>query len=519
VIDYSTRYPEAVPLKRVTAKVVADTLVGVFVRFGIPTEMLSDNGSVFVSRLTKALMKSLGVTQLLASPYHPQTNGALERWHSTLKAILRKGQHPHQDWDLLLPYATFASRDTPHSTTGFTPFELLFGREVCGPLTALRDSWMEKPSSTPSVLEYMDNLRSRWEDALDKADATEKADKTERKLYYDRSARDDPIAPGEKVWVMQPDKPGGLQAGWSGPYTVLERQGQLTYKIQIPGGRRKGTLLHRNLIKRYHPPAVSSVVIADSTPDEAAPLELPPLSSQGQGKPHFGNQLTPSQRQDLEQLTSEFSTVFTSAPGDAKVPPLRINTCDHTPLAEKPRLIPPKWKPQLKEVRELLKMGIIEPSRSPWASNLVCVPKPDGTVRMCVDYRRLNAVTTPDPYPMPRVEHLIDKVASANYISTLDLSKGYYQFPLSPDDREKTAFLSPAGKFQFTRMPFGLKGAPAHFQRAMDALFADIDGVDVYLDDIVIHSATWEEHLQLLRTVLTILQQSDLTAKPATCTL
>jgi transposase InsO family protein len=106
-------------------------------------------------------MKLLGVTQLLASPYrHPQTNGPLERWHSTLKAILQKGQHPHQDWDLLLPYATFASRDTPHSTTGFTPLELLFGREVPRPLTALPDSWMEKPLFTPSVLEYLDNLRS-----------------------------------------------------------------------------------------------------------------------------------------------------------------------------------------------------------------------------------------------------------------------------------------------------------------------------------------------------------------------
>ena len=116
------------------------------------------------------------------------------------------------------------------------------------------------------------------------------------------------------------------------------------------------------------------------------------------------------------------------------------------------------------------KDGIIEPSTSEWASPIVLVPKKDGSLRMCVDYRRLSSVSEADAYPTPRIDDLIDRLGDARYISTIDLTRGYWQVPVAPQARSRTAFMTPFGLYQFTVMPFGLHGAPATFQRMMDVL-------------------------------------------------
>ena len=111
------------------------------------------------------------------------------------------------------------------------------------------------------------------------------------------------------------------------------------------------------------------------------------------------------------------------------------------------------------------KEGIIEKSYSEWAAPIVLVEKKDSTLRMCVDYRRLNTVSEMDAYPMPRIDDLIERVGEAKFITTLDLSRGYWQVPVRKEDQPKTAFTTPYGLFQFKVMPFGLQGAPATFQR------------------------------------------------------
>ncbi len=133
----------------------------------------------------------------------------------------------------------------------------------------------------------------------------------------------------------------------------------------------------------------------------------------------------------------------------------------------------------------MLELGVIEPSRSEWCSPIVIVAKKDGTNRFCVDFRKVNAIAKFDAYPMPRVDKLLDRLGKARFISTLDLTKGYWQIPLTRSSREKTAFSTPA-------MPFGLHGAPAAFQRLMDqVLCPHHEYAAAYIDDVAIYSSTW----------------------------
>ena len=169
----------------------------------------------------------------------------------------------------------------------------------------------------------------------------------------------------------------------------------------------------------------------------------------------------------------------------------------------------------------MLKEGVIEPCVSEWASPMVIIKKKDDTIQLCIDYRRLNAETVMDAYPMPRVDDILDQVGQAKYITTLDLAKGYYwQVPVAEEDRHKTAFITTKGLYQFKMMPFGLYGAPATFQRMMDEVIRGMSQfTSAYLDDLIMFSATWEDHLSHLRAVLVRLREVGLTTKPSKCQL
>ena len=137
ICDYATRYPEAMPLKRFTAPAVAEQLMELFSRHGVPKEILTDQGTNFMSQLLQELYKMLGVKPVRTTPYHPQTDGLVERFNQTLKQMLRKIiDEEGRDWDKLVPYILFAYREVPQSSTGFSPFEMVYGRDVRGPWTS-----------------------------------------------------------------------------------------------------------------------------------------------------------------------------------------------------------------------------------------------------------------------------------------------------------------------------------------------------------------------------------------------
>ncbi len=165
--------------------------------------------------------------------------------------------------------------------------------------------------------------------------------------------------------------------------------------------------------------------------------------------------------------------------------------------------------------------SIIEPSDSPWAAPMVMVRKKTGGWRPCVDFRRLNAVTRKDSYPLPRIDDALDYVAGSCWFSSLDLRSGYWQVELASEARPKTAFTIGQGLWQFRVMPFGLCNAPATFERLMERVLKDIPRTRcvVYLDDLLVHARDFDQAVHNLREVLTAIRSAGLRLNPAKCNL
>ncbi|KAH7719684.1 gagpol and env protein precursor [Aphelenchoides avenae] len=191
-----------------------------------------------------------------------------------------------------------------------------------------------------------------------------------------------------------------------------------------------------------------------------------------------------------------------------------------TPIAQPGRPVPLAFRKPLKEMIQLyLQMGVISPSKSDWSSPVVLVRKKDGSIRMCVDYRKLNKVIKLSQYPMPNINVMLQSLVGKKFFSTCDLHSGYWQIPLTPQAKELTAFSTMGGHWEFNVLPYGLSNAPGGFERAMESIFEEDLGktVFIYLDDILVATETLEEHLQVLEKVLTKLREYNLRLKPKKC--
>ena len=226
-------------------------------------------------------------------------------------------------------------------------------------------------------------------------------------------------------------------------------------------------------------------------------------------------------RQDVLNLLREFSPMWSGELGTVKATQHRIDLIDGAkPVYQPPYKAGPTARQiEKEEVQRMLAAGVIEPSMAEWASPVVLVPKPDGSKRFCIDYRRLNALTIRDSYPIPRMDECIDSLGEATVFTTLDANSGYWQVEIAPEDRDKTTFTCHEGLYRVIRMPFGLKNAPATFQRAIDIILSRVKWqyALVYLDDVIIYSKTVEEHFRHVRTVLTLLQSAGISLKLKKC--
>ncbi|CAK1599828.1 unnamed protein product [Parnassius mnemosyne] len=170
-------------------------------------------------------------------------------------------------------------------------------------------------------------------------------------------------------------------------------------------------------------------------------------------------------------------------------------------------------------IEGMVKDGVNEPSSSPWCSPVVLVKKKDGSMRFCVDYRRLNDVKKKDSYSLPRIDDTLDTLTGVKWFSTLDLKSGYWQAEIDPKDKKKTAFSTRKGLWQFKVVPFGLCNAPATYERLMELVLTGLigDACLVYLDDIIIVGRMFEEHLPNLERVLMKVQSANLKLSPKKC--
>ena len=206
--------------------------------------------------------------------------------------------------------------------------------------------------------------------------------------------------------------------------------------------------------------------------------------------------------------------------GHTDLLPHKIKLTTDTPIAHRYRRIPPS---QLQEVRDhldtLLEKKIITPSTSPYAAPVVIVRKKDGSIRLCCDYRTLNSKMVRDSFPLARMEECIDALSGAKFFSTLDLASGYHQVKMDPEDQEKTAFTTPFGLYEWTRMPFGIANAPAHFSRLMQYVMHDhlFQILLVYLDDVLVYAGDFDEHLHRLQSVMDRLKEVNLKLNPEKC--
>uniref|UniRef100_A0A8C5PG64 ribonuclease H n=1 Tax=Leptobrachium leishanense TaxID=445787 RepID=A0A8C5PG64_9ANUR len=341
---------------------------------------------------------------------------------------------------------------------------------------------------------------------------------TKQKRWYDRSAWDRTFQ-----IALRPVKQNKLQAAWEGPYKLIEKICDTTFIAARCSDERIQRTFHVNMLKPFHEreEAVAAICAPDAGDLEDLPLPVLPgdPSAQGIADVRLGEGLSPRHREQAQQVLWEHQDLFSSRPGYTSVALHRVDTQSQTPLRQTAYRIPDAVRDGMqKEIREMLDLGVIEPPESPWASPVVLVPKKDGTTRFCVDYRRLNEHTVTDACPMPRVDELLDHIAQGHFLTTIDLCKGYWQIPLAEEGVPKSAFITPFGLYQFRVMPFGMKNAPATFQRMVDRLLEGMqDFTSAYLDDIAILSNTWEDHLQHLRAVLDRLGTAGLTVKPDKC--
>ena len=203
---------------------------------------------------------------------------------------------------------------------------------------------------------------------------------------------------------------------------------------------------------------------------------------------------TPDEKQEALRIFTTYSDMFTSegnSLGRTTTIQHQIPTCDDIPVNQPHRRIPPNQLAEVKQhLQDLLDKGVIRPSQSNYASPIVLVRKKNGALRMCLDYRQLNVKVKRDSYPLPRIDESLDVLGGAKYFSTMDLASAYNQVEVHPADRHKAAFTTPLGLFEYNRMPFGLGGAPATFQRVMQTIFRDkmLEILIVYLDDIIVFS-------------------------------
>ena len=545
-IDYCTNYPHAIPLKDIRSETIVDALWEIWSQVGIPESIITDRGSQFTGSLMSEVTEMLQIKHKFTAPFNPQANGLVERFNGCLKQMLKRlSIEQPKEWDSFIPAVLFAYREVPQASTGFSPFEMLFGRTVRGPMQIIKEVWTKEEitEEEKTNAQYVLDLKERIEETCKIAkENLLQAKKTQAK-YFNKKTVKRSLLVGSKVLVLKPEKKNKLELVWQGPFEVTEKINPFDYRI-LEKGREK--IYHINLLKEYverqnlvtpkrtsgseiEPPMKVAVVIEEDNSmggdmyNADAQRKIPSLETgrtEGVDQIQYGESLTKQQKQQAQELLNRKEANLSDVPLRTNLTTCTIPVSDDKPVFVRTRPIPHALVEVVeKEIDEILELGVIEPAQSPYNAPIVMVKKETGKYRFCCDYRALNDVVIFDGEPITDVEHLFQSLGKAKYFSKLDLTKGYWAIPIVEEDRDKTAFTTSKGQFRWVNMPFGLKTASGIFNRMMRKLLLPLRRNDVYhfMDDILIATETWEEHLQALEAVLTRIEEANLAAKPSKC--
>jgi len=394
-----------------------------------------------------------------------------------------------------------------------------------------------------------------------------------QKAYYDRKTKVRQLKAGDKCLILLPTSHNKLLAQWKGPYDVVDKMSDHNYLVQVGNQQKR---FHINMLKEYFtantgcashverdvprqdaklyvtrerisrwsfqqqqylayvkaffsqiPSNLSSTsaaayicaaaVIPDSECDDG-PVTAQSRQTETIENVKVSDTLKPEEREQLRCLLEHFSDIFSDRPKVAMVKYHTIELTSSKVVRQKPYPIPMRLVDAVsREVEDMESAGIIEKSTSPFCSPIVVIQKKDGSVRICGDYRKINMITKTDAEPMCDQRAIFSRLTESKFFSKLDLTKGFFQIPLHPESREITAFTSPAGLYQFRVLPFGLSNSPAVFNRVMRQVLQGIRGVEAFIDDILVHSSTFEEHLEVLEEVFQRLKNANMTVKPSKC--
>lgn len=522
LLDPATKFPEAIPLVKADSLSVVNALLTVFCRIGFPGTVQSDLGSCFVSELTTLFLEKCGIKQVHSSVCHPQSN-SVERFHRTLKAVLRAVTHEHpHDWERCLPGAMFALRTAAHETTGFTPSELVYGRNLRGPLDLLREHWVE-PNVHPSVLEHVLDLLQRFQYSRELALENAVEAQLSSKSYYDRKAEHRSFKVGDLVMVLRPSRTNKLEIYWEGPNKVLEVMSDTNYLVERSSGRGKPTLYHINLLKPYiarHSMA-NHLAGSEAEPDTfhewtGQPGDGAMSSEQALASFKKLGPITPEQTQDLIKIFDQVDGVFSTLPGRTHLVTHDITLkpeCEGKPLqtryyrhgqVEKDLII--------KEVNRMKDLGLLRESDSPHSSPMIIVCKEGAKPRPVADYRWLNELMETRDHPIPNIDECLEKAARWKYIAVFDLNRGFWQVNLTERASRLAAISTPIGKFEPLIMNMGMKNAPFCFQKLMEQICQGMEQFTTpFQDDTAVGANTWPEFLQNVLTFLTAVKDAGLT--------
>ena len=247
MVDYATRYSDAVPFKNIDTETVAEALLDMYSRLGFPDEVLSDNGTQFISECIEEVSRLFSIRQLISTPYHPMCNGLVGRFNGTLKAMLRRlGSEQPKKFPCYINAVLFSYREVPQESTGLSPFEFSYGRTVRGPIQILKGFWTieVQEEEVKTSYQYVVELRKRLDQTLKIAKESLENSQIRYKKYFDKKTKDRGFQPHDQVLVLPPTNNNKLLMPWKVPYNVEKIVNENDYAIKI-GARSK--VYHANL--------------------------------------------------------------------------------------------------------------------------------------------------------------------------------------------------------------------------------------------------------------------------------